>query len=163
MSSASRSHCQGKLSSSAPTSKGRPWSTSTCAGIGRADCEHFGCLAPSHSRYLLDILAPRWLGTTSMTFSHPLARAAKAWPANTKLGKMRNMLVIVTTLALDPKSKSYKKKMVDRLSLAAEEYLSQNPRAVSGFILVNRVRDWHSSAGELRSDALSASRSHSSE
>jgi hypothetical protein len=78
-----------------------------------------------------------------MTFSHPLARAAEAWPANTKLGKVRNMLVIVTTLALDPKSKSYKKKLVDRLSLAAEEYLAENSGEASGFILVNRVRSEH--------------------
>ena len=78
-----------------------------------------------------------------MAFVHPLARAAKAWPATTRSGTVRRMLVIVTTLALDPKSKRYKKKLVNNLSAAANEYLAANPEAASGFILINRLRDWN--------------------
>lgn len=79
--------------------------------------------------------------TDAMKFSHPLARAAKAW-AGPQHDKMQRTLIIVTTLALDPKSKRYKKRMVERLALAAEEYLAANPTEATGFILINRPRDW---------------------
>ena len=82
-----------------------------------------------------------------MAFSHPLARGAKAWPATTQLGAAPRLLVIVTTLALDPKSKRYKKKLVDGLSTAANEYLAANPEEASGFILINRMRDWNAREG----------------
>ncbi|WP_158814323.1 hypothetical protein [Methylocapsa sp. S129] len=55
---------------------------------------------------------------------------------------MQRTLIIVTTLALDPKSKQYKKKMVDRLASAAAEYVAANPEEASGFVLINRLRDW---------------------
>jgi hypothetical protein len=79
-----------------------------------------------------------------MAFVHPLARASKAWAATTQPGNVRRMLVIVTTLVLDPNSKRYKKKLVDSLSVAANEYLAANPEEASGFILINRMRDWDS-------------------
>jgi hypothetical protein len=74
-----------------------------------------------------------------MPFTHPLARAAKAWA-----GPHRNQrtLVIITTLVLDPKGKRYRKALVEQLAIAAREYLAANPKDASGFILINRMRDW---------------------
>ena len=51
------------------------------------------------------------------------------------------MLIIVTTIELDPVSKRYKKNLVERLSHAAQEYLADSAMA-SGFVLVNRFRNW---------------------
>ena len=79
-----------------------------------------------------------------MIFSHPLIRASRVWPAVTPDGKEQRMLVIITTLALDPTTKGYKKALVERLSAAAQEYLSSHPTEASGFILMNRARDWRS-------------------
>jgi len=79
-----------------------------------------------------------------MEFSHPLARGAKVWPGKFINGKTRRMLVIVTTIELDPTSKRYKEKIVQRLSDAAKEYLDDSNEA-DGFILVNRLRDWDTS------------------
>jgi hypothetical protein len=79
-----------------------------------------------------------------MTFSHPLARAAKVWRAKTHDGGEQRLLVIVTTIPLDEKSKQYKKGLVERLSNAAQKYLTESA-AASGFVLINRMRDW---AGE---------------
>jgi hypothetical protein len=76
-----------------------------------------------------------------MTFSHPLARAAKSWPGPQHNDNQRTPIV-VTTLALDPESKRYKKKMVARLASAAQEYVDANSKDASGFILINRMRDW---------------------
>ena len=76
-----------------------------------------------------------------MEFSHPLARAAKVWPAKTRSGEAQRMLVVVTTLALDPKNRRYKKKMVGRLSRAAEKFVVESAET-AGFMLINRLRDW---------------------
>ena len=51
------------------------------------------------------------------------------------------MLVVITTLVLDPKSEDYKKKLVDRLSDAVSLHLTTAPEA-DGFILLNRMREW---------------------
>jgi hypothetical protein len=75
-----------------------------------------------------------------MPFTHPLARAARAWAGP---HRRQRTLVIVTTLALDSKSKRYKKALVDQLASAADEYLTANPKEASGFILINRMRDWN--------------------
>ena len=75
-----------------------------------------------------------------MSFTHPLARAAKAWAGP---HRRQRTLVIVTTLALDAKSKRYKKELVEQLTLAAAEYLTANPKEASGFIFINRMRDWN--------------------
>ena len=77
-----------------------------------------------------------------MKFSHPLARAARVWPVTIKDDSVQSILVVVTTLALEPESKRYKKNLVIRLSDAAREYLSANPALASGFVLMNRLRDW---------------------
>ena len=76
-----------------------------------------------------------------MTFSHPLARAAKVWQAKTHDGGEERLLVIVTTIALDEKSKEYKKGLVERLSGAAQKYLADSA-AANAFVLINRLRDW---------------------
>jgi hypothetical protein len=77
-------------------------------------------------------------------FSHPLIRASSVWPAVAPDGKEQRMLVIITTLVLNPATKGYKKALVERLSAAAQEYLSSHPTEASGFILMNRARDWQS-------------------
>jgi hypothetical protein len=75
-----------------------------------------------------------------MPFTHPLARAAKAWAGP---HRRQRTLVIVTTLVLDAKSKRYKKELVEQLTLAADEYLTANPKEAGGFIFINRMRDWN--------------------
>ena len=74
-----------------------------------------------------------------MSFSHPLARAARIWPAH--LDERRYLLVVVTTLELDPHHKNFKKKMVDQLSGAVHEYVKSSDN-VDGYCLINRMRDW---------------------
>ena len=76
-----------------------------------------------------------------MTFSHPLARAAKVWTAKTPDGGEQRILVIVTTIPLEPSNKDYKKSLVERLSRAAGDYLADSKEAAS-FLLVSRTRDW---------------------
>jgi hypothetical protein len=76
-----------------------------------------------------------------MTFSHPLARAAKVWTAKTHDGGEQRILVIVTTIPLEPQDKGYKKSLVERLSRAAGDYLADSKDATS-FLLVSRTRDW---------------------
>lgn len=76
-----------------------------------------------------------------MSFSHPLAKKAKAWSMKSQDGSERRVLVVVTTLALDPESKDYKTKLVKRLSDAVSLYLEANGD-VADFILLNRMRDW---------------------
>ena len=76
-----------------------------------------------------------------MTFSHPLARASKVWTARTHDGGEQRVLVIVTTIPLEPNDKGYKKSLVERLSRAARDYLADSNEAAL-FVLVNRARDW---------------------
>jgi hypothetical protein len=54
-------------------------------------------------------------------FIHPLARAARVWHAEGHDGSEQRILVIVTTMELDPKHKCFKKKLVEKLSHAAKE------------------------------------------
>jgi hypothetical protein len=77
-----------------------------------------------------------------MSFSHPLARGAKVWTAKADDGSEQPILVIVTTIGLEPKEKGYKKSLVERLSRAARDYLADSKEA-SSFVLVHRLRDWH--------------------
>ena len=80
-----------------------------------------------------------------MDFTHPLARKAKVWPSKASDGSERRMLVVITTIALDPDNERYKQKLVDRLSDAARDYLARSDEA-EGFILMNRMKDWKDSA-----------------
>jgi hypothetical protein len=76
-----------------------------------------------------------------MRFTHPLAKKPKIWPMKSLDGSERRVLVVVTTLALDPDNKNYKKKFVDRLSDAVAVHLATTADA-DAFILLNRMRDW---------------------
>ena len=76
-----------------------------------------------------------------MAFSHPLARGAKVWTARAHDGSESRVLVIVTTIPLDPGEKGYKKSLVERLSRAAHDYLADSKEAAS-YLLLNRLRDW---------------------
>jgi hypothetical protein len=76
-----------------------------------------------------------------MTFSHPLARAAKVWTAKAHDGGEQRILVIVTTIPLEPSDKDYKKSLVERLSRAASDYLADSKEAAL-FLLVSRAKDW---------------------
>ena len=76
-----------------------------------------------------------------MAFSHPLARAAKVWTAKTHDGADQRVLVIVTTIPLEPNQKGYKKSLVERLSRAARDHLADSNEAAS-FLLMSRMRDW---------------------
>jgi len=77
-----------------------------------------------------------------MTFSHPLARSANVFTARNDDGSEYRVLVIVTTLELDPKSQNYKKPFVEKLSRAARDYLADTDE-VAAFVLMKRPRDWH--------------------
>jgi hypothetical protein len=76
-----------------------------------------------------------------MAFSHPLARGAKVWTARAHDGGEQRVLVIVTTIPLEPGEKGYKKSLVERLSRAAGDYLADSKEAAS-FMLMHRLRDW---------------------
>ncbi len=69
------------------------------------------------------------MGQMYMSFSHPLARAAKVWTAKTHDGGEQRVLVIVTTIPLEPGDKGYKKPLVERLSRAARDYLAEFERS----------------------------------
>jgi hypothetical protein len=77
------------------------------------------------------------------SFNHPLARGVCLRPAVSLDGAERPMLVVVTTLQLDPSREGYRRSYVERLSRAAKEHLSRFPD-VAEFVLTNRLRDWHS-------------------
>jgi len=83
------------------------------------------------------------MGQMLMAFSHPLARGAKVWTAKGQDGADQRVLVIVTTIALEPSDKGYKKSLVERLSRAAHDYLADSKEAAS-FLLMSRMRDWNS-------------------
>jgi hypothetical protein len=76
-----------------------------------------------------------------MTFSHPLAWCAKVFAAHSLDGKEQQILVMVTTVELDPHSGRYKKGLVERLSAAAHDYVAKSDH-VTAFILMNRPKDW---------------------
>jgi hypothetical protein len=79
-----------------------------------------------------------------MAFSHPLARAAKVWTAKAHDGGEQRVLVIITTIPLEPNDKGYKRSLVERLSRAARDYLADSNEAPS-FMLASRMRDWKAS------------------
>lgn len=56
-------------------------------------------------------------------------------------GAKRRILVIVTTIELDPKHNRYSKELVGKLSRAAQEHLA-NLSEPMGFMLVSRPKDW---------------------
>jgi hypothetical protein len=74
-------------------------------------------------------------------FSHPLVRAAHIWHAERHDGTKERVLVIVTTMELDPKKNRYKAKLAEKLARAAQEYVAQSSEATS-FIVMNPMRQW---------------------
>ncbi len=76
-----------------------------------------------------------------MVFSHPLARGAKVWTANLEDGQIKRILVIVTNAELDANSGKYKADTIERLNVAARDFLRETGTA-DGFLLANRMRDW---------------------
>jgi hypothetical protein len=76
-------------------------------------------------------------------FRHPLARTARIWRAERLDGSDRSVLVIVTTMELDPKSDRYDERQVQRLSRAASGYLESSSEATA-FVLMNQPKDWRS-------------------
>jgi predicted HAD superfamily phosphohydrolase YqeG len=67
-----------------------------------------------------------------MSFSHPLAKSARVFIAKNNDGSEYRVLAVATTLELDPKSHSYKKPFVERLSKAATDYLARSNEAACG-------------------------------
>jgi hypothetical protein len=86
-----------------------------------------------------------------MAFVHPLARGAKVWTAMRGDSEQR-ILVIVTTVPLDPGQKGYKKSLVEKLSRVAREHLAESKDA-EAFVLINRLRDWNPSRTRSPSEA----------
>jgi hypothetical protein len=76
-----------------------------------------------------------------MSFRHPLARSARVWTATDHNGDEQRVLVVATTISLDPAQTSYKKSLIERLSSAVREHLAATSEA-SSFLLMNRPRDW---------------------
>ena len=64
------------------------------------------------------------------------------WTAKAHDGGEQRVLVIVTTIPLEPNDKGYKKSLVERLSRAAGDYLADSNEAAS-FLLMSRMRDWN--------------------
>lgn len=75
-----------------------------------------------------------------MKFDHPLARNAKVWRFHPQQGEEQDVLVVVTTLELDPENKKYKSDLVDKLKGDAQTFLSDHPKKAAGFLLMNRPK-----------------------
>jgi hypothetical protein len=112
----------------------------THSGFEPCGCDESEDVSPSLCDNSLDISFKRVIEAV-MCFSHPLARKAKVWPMKTREGSDRNVLVIVTSLVLDPQSEKYKKKLVDRLSKEASAYVAGNA-GITDFVLINRIKEW---------------------
>jgi hypothetical protein len=76
-----------------------------------------------------------------VTFSHPLARSANVFATHDREGGEQRVLVVMTTIELDPQSDRYKKRLVERLSSAARDYVLRKDR-VEAFMLMNRPKEW---------------------
>jgi hypothetical protein len=77
-----------------------------------------------------------------MSFSHPLARQARVWETAGTAGTVGRVLVVVTTLALDPENKKYKADKVEALRTAVREWLAAHADKASDYMLVNRTKEW---------------------
>jgi hypothetical protein len=73
-------------------------------------------------------------------FTHPLARASRVYWAEGLDGSEQSVLVIVTTIELDPKHDRYDDRLVEKLSRAARGYLAVSSEAAA-FLLVNPLED----------------------
>ena len=73
-----------------------------------------------------------------MKFSHPLARGSRLGSVESSDGRSREVLVIVTTLELDPRHKKFKVDKVDKLRWAARQFLEERRPGVD-LMLMNPV------------------------
>ena len=80
------------------------------------------------------ILDPLWLPERDRRFTHPLARASRVYRAEALDGSEQSVLVIVTTIELDPKHHRYDDRLIERLSRAARGYLALSSKATA-FVL----------------------------
>ncbi len=71
-----------------------------------------------------------------MDFAHPLARQSRVRRMVTRDGNAQNVLVVATTLELNPDHKRFKKDKVSHLGEAAMEYISEHPEKAAGYVLV---------------------------
>jgi hypothetical protein len=77
-----------------------------------------------------------------MAFQHPLARKAKVWTALTRDGTQQRVLVVATTVVLDPKNKKYRSSLVDRLSNAERAYLADSNEAEWFVLIGGKPKEW---------------------
>ena len=75
-----------------------------------------------------------------MKFSHPLARAADFWRADSIDDGGHDVFVIVTTLELDSQHKKFKPAKVDKLRDAARDYLREKKPEVREILLMNPTK-----------------------
>ena len=75
-------------------------------------------------------------------FSHPLARDAKVWRTAGFEGEVRPLLVVITTLELDPNHKKFRAEKVDHLRGAAKQWLGAHPDVANDVLLMNRPKTW---------------------
>ena len=80
-------------------------------------------------------------GVMEKIFKHPLARRATTASVRQREGGEETVLVIVTTLELDPAQRRFNQKNVDRLHHAAQAFLGES-KELSGYAIVNRPKDW---------------------
>ena len=57
------------------------------------------------------------------------------WTTKAPDGAEQRVLVIITTIPLEPGDKGYKKSLVDRLSRAAQDYLADSKDAASFMLM----------------------------
>jgi hypothetical protein len=77
----------------------------------------------------------------SKVFKHPLARKATVATAHPRKGVEQKMLLIVTTLELDPQAKGFSAQNVERLHDAAKAHLAEAPD-LSAYLIVGRPKEW---------------------
>ena len=82
-----------------------------------------------------------------MAFEHPLARRAGVWTATSGDGTQQRILVVATTVVLDPKNKKYRRSLVDRLSTAARAYLADSNEAEWFVLIDGKPKEWKSDWG----------------
>ena len=83
-----------------------------------------------------------WVRGGELRYSLTLSPVvAQVWTAQSVDGVEQRLLVVVTTLELDPESARYRRRSVARLSRAAREFVAASTEA-SGFVLMNRPKDW---------------------
>ena len=76
------------------------------------------------------------------SFQHPLARDAKIWSSAGLAGQAQPILVIITSLELDPAHQRFNARNFERLTTAAKEWVEANAGTASDYLLMNRPKKW---------------------